>query len=158
MGENVFSDFLRAIAPYVVVCGSYGRNEESDRSDIDCFLRFRPREEVDCEIGNESYMPEILDIIKRFGFFSDSCIVGHIAVERQCDVPRMVEISEHYQIPYTETLFVREIYGVPMICARDDKSADAEGLYDVPVWSDVAQDMSIAHPLPEYQAFVQKEK
>ena len=35
---ELFESFLRAIAPYVIVVGSFGRNEETEDSDIDCYL------------------------------------------------------------------------------------------------------------------------
>jgi len=38
-----FVNFLKEIAPYVIVVGSFARNEEHAGSDIDCFLRARPR-------------------------------------------------------------------------------------------------------------------
>lgn len=103
-------------------------------------------------------MPEVLDLIQRFGFFSDSVCVGHIAVERQCGVPRMVEVSEHYNIRRTEPVFVREIYGVPMMCAVDDKYAPPEDRYDQPEWSEEDCDMVIRFPLPEYHAFIERTK
>ena len=95
----MFEKFLQDIAPYVIVVGSFARKEEHDGSDIDCYLRNRAPEDVNPEIGNDTFMPEILDIIQQYGFFSDSVLVGHIAVERQAGVPRMVEISSHYKIP-----------------------------------------------------------
>lgn len=145
-----FSEFLREIAPYVVVVGSFARHAETEASDIDCFLRSRPVAEVDCEIGNDTYMPEVLAIIKRYDFVTDSVLVGHIAVERQRDVPRMVEISSHYRIPHTEPVFVREICGVHFLCARDNKDAAFEECYDSADWDDEAGDMVIKYPLAKF--------
>lgn len=146
-----FSEFLHKIAPYVVVVGSFARHAETEVSDIDCFLRSRPVAEVDCEIGNGTYMPEVLAIIRRYGFITDSVLVGHIAVERQRDVPRMVEISSHYRIPHTEPVFTREIYGIPFLCACDDKDAAFEECYDSAEWNDEASDIVIKYPLPKYE-------
>lgn len=146
-----FSEFLREIAPYVIVVGSFARRAETDASDIDCFLRSRPVDEVDCEIGNDTYMPEVLAAIQRYGFMTDSVLVGHTAVERQRDVPRMVEISSHYRIPHTEPVFTREICGIPFLCARDNKDAAFEDCYDGAEWSDEASDMVIKYPLPKYE-------
>lgn len=99
---ELFESFLNAIAPYVIVVGSFGRNEETEDSDIDCFLRSKPPKEIDPETGDDTYMPEIFAIVDSFGLAWSSVIVGHIAVERQPGIPRMVEISYHYCIPYTE--------------------------------------------------------
>ena len=145
-----FPDFLKELAPYVIVVGSFARCNETEKSDIDCFLRARPVDKVDCELGNDSYMPEVLEIIKKYGYITESVIIRHIDVERQPGVPRMVEISTHYHIPYTEAVFVREIYGVPFLCAVDNKNTPFEDCYDYADWNDEIGDMVITHPLPSY--------
>lgn len=149
---GTFYDFLRELAPYVVVVGSFARCEEHDGSDIDCFLRSRPPAEVDPEAGgdNETYMPEVLALVEKYGYITDSVIVGHIDVERQPGVPRMVEISSHYRIRHEEPVSVREIYGVPFLCAVDRKEALPEECYDSAEWSDEACEMVIPYPLPAY--------
>lgn len=154
--DEQFISFLRALAPYVVVVGSFGRGEERDGSDIDCYLRSRPRAEVDPEAAenNETYMPEVLKLIERHGYVTDSVITGHIAVERQPGVPRMVEISSHYHIRKTEAVSVREVYGVPFLCAKDDKDAPLNDIYESSEWDDKACDMVIKNPLPDYNEAV----
>ena len=147
----MFEEFLRRIAPYVVVCGSFAKGTENEKSDIDCFLRSRPIDEVDPEIGNDTYMPEVLAIIKEYGFITDSVLIGHIAVEKQLGVPRMVEISSHYRIPYQNQLFYRDIYGVQLLCGQDNKDINQELCYDAAVWSDDISDMTIPHPIPQYK-------
>lgn len=151
--EKDFSSFLRQLAPYVVVCGSFARREETEASDIDCFLRSRPTQEIDPEaMTDETYMPEVLDIIQQFGYYSSSVIVGHIAVERQEGVPRMVEVSSHYRINHKQPVFYREIAGVRLMCAVDEKETPYEECYDCATWSDEAEDMVIPYPLPIYEA------
>lgn len=146
-----FQQFLQAIAPYVVVVGSWARNAETEDSDIDCFLRFRPVEEVDLEIQNETYMEEVLEIINSLNLDWSSVIVGHVAVERtSSDIERMVEISNHYRIPSTSVPFWRTIHGVDMLCAPDDKNADIDDCMGVPIWDDTIQDICIRYPLPAY--------
>lgn len=154
--DEKFSDFLRELAPYVVVVGSFGRGEERDGSDIDCYLRARPRSEVDpeAETNNETYMPEVMELIRDRGYVVDSVLSGHIAVERQEGVPRMVEISSHYRIRHTERVYVREIYGVPFLCAFDDKDTPLEERYECVDWSDEAGDIVILNPLPNYNETV----
>lgn len=150
--EKDFSLFLRELAPYVVVCGSFARYAEHECSDIDCFLRSRPRDEVDLEAGtDETYMPEVLELVQSFGYETSSVIVGHIAVERQPGVPRMVEVSSHYHIHHAQSVFYREVCGVPMMCAVDEKEAPFEACYDSAVWDDSAQDMVIPYPLPDFE-------
>ena len=154
---NNFISFLREIAPYVVVVGSFARENEHDESDIDCFLRSRPRHEVDLENPKtETYMHEILEIIKRYGFITDSVIVGHVNIEQQQGVPRMVEIASYYRIPHNERLTVREIYGVPFLCAADNKESRYEDCYDCTEWSNDDSDMIIPYPLPKYDDIVPK--
>lgn len=146
-----FSDFLRELAPYVVVVGSFARGQENDASDIDCYLRTRPPAEVDPETsGDETYMPEVLELIERYGYVTDSVIVGHIAVERQAGVPRMVEVSSHYRIRHDEPVSVREIYGIPFLCAVDNKNAPLDELYETLDWSDELCGMELKYPLPDY--------
>lgn len=150
----MFEEFLERIAPYVVVCGSFARNAETDESDIDCFLRSRPVEEVDPEIGNDTYMPEIMDIINDYDFVTDSVLIGHIAVERQFGVKRMIEISSHYRIPKESKLFYRTIHGVRFLCGQDNKEADSDNCYDTAIWSDEVSDMVIPYPVPKYEKVV----
>lgn len=145
------SSFLKEIAPYVVVCGSFSRNAETPHSDIDCFLRSRPREEVDPERGNETYMSEILAIIKNAGLVWSSVICGHVAVEQQPGFPRMIEISSLYRIPAASQLFYRDVDGVRMLCALDDKTCSFDSAYDAPIWDDTLCDIVIRNPLPAYQ-------
>lgn len=149
---ELMQKFLAEIAPYVVVVGSFARREERLASDVDCFLRSRPVDEVDPEVGNDTYMPEVLEIIDRFGFrqYTDSVIVGHIAVEREAGIERMVEISSHYRIPASSAVFYRNVDGVPMLCAVDDKAADHEDCYDSVLWDDDLCDNVISHPLPPF--------
>ena len=146
----MFEKFLEDIAPYVIVVGSFAREEERSESDIDCYLRNRDPKDVDPEVGNDTFMPEILSIIQQYGYYTDSVIVGHIAVERQEGVPRMVEISSHYRIPASSNVFQRILYGVRFLCAVDDKECVYENCYDSPEWDDSICDMIIRNPLPEY--------
>lgn len=148
----MLKEILKEIAPYVVVCGSFARNQENEASDIDCFLRSRPVEEVDSEIGNDTYMPEILEIIKRYNLITESVIVGHIAIERQQGIERMIEISSHYKIPHINKLFYRNIHGVELLCGQDNKEAEYEECYDNAVWNDAINDMEILYPVPQYIA------
>ena len=146
-----YSSFLKEISKYVVVVGSFGRGGENAQSDIDCFLRSRPRDEVDLEIGNETFMPEILDIIQAYNLEWSSVVCGHVAVERQPGVPRMIEISSLYRIPTSSQLFYRDVDGVPMLCAQDDKNCDFECCYDAPVWDDELEDVVIKNPVPPFR-------
>lgn len=147
----MYKAFLKEIAPYVVVVGSFGRMAEGETSDIDCFLRSRPVEEVDPEIGtDETYMPEILDIVKDYDLEWSSVIIGHIAVEQQPGIPRMIEISSHYRIPAENTLFYRDVEGIQMLCAEDDKTWKLENTYDRLLWDDDICDLVNKYPLPSY--------
>lgn len=142
--------FLEKIAPYVVIVGSFARSEETVDSDIDCFLRSRPVENVDPEISNETFMPEILDLIRTHQLCWSSVLIGHVAVE-QPGYPRMIEISSHYRIPHTAEPFYREIDGVRMMCAQDDRFCDYEDCFDSSLFDESICDLVIPHPLPAYE-------
>lgn len=154
-----FKNFLSEIAPYVVLVGSYGRNEENEHSDLDFYIRRRTEEEIENdwnEFGDaeEHYMKQIIDIVKKYEYDFGSVIVGHIAVEE--DVPCMVELSYHYKIPKNSKIFVRSIYGISILCAEDDKSAANENCYDYTDYDDKRGDFVNIHPLPEYSVFIEK--
>lgn len=144
-----YQAFLKAIAPYVVVVGSFARKEETVDSDIDCFLRSRPTDAVNPTLGNETYMPEILDLIRTHQLCWSSVLIGHVAVE-QPEYPRMIEISCHYRIPHAAELFYREIDGAKMLCARDDRYCDYEECFDSVLFDEAICDITIPHPLPAF--------
>lgn len=150
------TNLLASLAPYVVVVGSFGRGEESVGSDIDLFLRSRPRETVDPALDNETYMPEVIQLIQNLGFSKhcDSVILGHIAIARTAGIPRMVEISSWYRIPATEHLYIREIYGVKMLCAKDHKDANYEDCFDCITWDEKVQDAVIRYPIPPLEEYM----
>lgn len=147
-------ELLRALAPYVVVCGSYARlqerNTENYTSDIDMFIRSRPRDEVDFEICNETYMEEILEIINARNLLNDSDGPGSIAIMPMRNMPIMFDMNTRFKLPLTNKPFYRMIYGVPMLCCVDDKHAYDEDCWDNQEWSDKAVDVVIEHPLPKY--------
>lgn len=147
-------EILHALAPYVVVCGSYARREERNSetysSDIDMFIRSRPRDEIDFEISNETYMDEILDVINSRELINDSDGPGSIAILPQRHVPIMFDMNTRFKLPITNKLFYREIFGVPMMCCVDDKHASDEVCWDNPEWSDAACDVVIDNPIPKY--------
>ncbi len=147
-----FIGFLRDLAPYVVVVGTYARNEANLDSGIQCYLRCRPRAEVDPEaaVNNGTYMPEVLELIDQYGLESSSIVGGYIAVNCQEGIPRMVEISSHHRIPYNESVFEQEIFGVPFLCARDDRTVSASECYEYMEWDDAVSDVVIKNPLPKY--------
>lgn len=120
-----FENFLKDIAPYVIVVGSYARGTETDESDIDCWIKTRPDEERgnDYEL-EETYMPEILQIVEKYNYGISSCIIGHIAIDFY--VPRMIELSSLFKIPKGTPITKRVIYGVELECAVDDKDANYE--------------------------------
>lgn len=148
---NRFKHFLSELAPYVVVVGSYGRMKETPISDLDCYLRSRPREEVNPEdVNSETYMPEVIELCKKYSYETCSVLVGHIAIEQQVGAPIMVEVSSHYRIPSKNPIHVRELFGVNFLCAEDRKDTPLEDCYEFQEWSDEKCDMVTYNPLPEY--------
>jgi hypothetical protein len=53
-------------------------------------------------------------------------------------------------------LFVREIHGVPFLCAVDDKECPYDLCYDEAVWDDDSCDMIIPNPLPDYRTAIKE--
>ena len=150
--SSIFSDFLREIALYVIVIGSFARSAETAESNIDCYLRLLPLDKWDCERPCNSYMPKILDIIKKYGYETKSVLIERISIPIQNDVPQMVEITSFYRIPCISTVFKREIFGVDLLCAVDNKNADLDNCYDYVDWNEEACDNEIRYPLPSYAA------
>lgn len=123
--DKNFQAYLKEIAPYVIVVGSFARGTATDWSDIDCYIKNRPEIERENDYDlDETYMPELIEITKKHGYEFSSCIIGHIAIE--FNVPRMVELSSLYKIPKTSPITKRIVNGVEMECAVDDKNASYE--------------------------------
>lgn len=153
---NHLQELLRALAPYVVVCGSVAkgtdRHDEDYASDIDMFVRSRPRDEVDFETCNETYINEICDIINDRNLINSSVGPGCITVEFQRKCPVMLDMSSMFHLPVSNEIFVKDVFGVPMLCCVDDPGVDWELCWDNVEWDDEACDCIIKNPVPKYVA------
>lgn len=149
---KTMQELLTALAPYVIVCGSWARREErlegSYVSDIDMFIRSRPREEIDYEISNETYMNEICDIINSRNLINTSVSVGQIAIEPQPHIPYMFDMSTFFRLPASNGIFYRNILGVEMLCCIDNPETRGDDCWDHADWDDAAQDVIIQTPIP----------
>ena len=149
---ETMQELLTALAPYVIVCGSWARGEErleeSYSSDIDMFIRSRPRDQLDYEISNETYMAEVCEIINTRNLINTSVSVGQIAIEQQRNVPYMFDMSTFFHLPASNGIFYKNIFGVPMLCCIDNPETEWVDCWDNADWDDAAQDVIIKNPIP----------
>lgn len=131
----LIKEFLKEISPYCIVCGSYARGTQTSYSDIDFYIKRKPQEVIDAEFeelgdAEETYIQEIIAIADRYKLEWTSVIFGHIAIERQEEIPIMMEFSYLYKIPKTSEIKEIEIFGVKLNSAIDDKDCDIEDCID----------------------------
>lgn len=126
-----FIEFLKCIRPYVVLCGSYARYEENAESDLDFYVRQREIPDDEEPPIDTSYLPEIIEICRKFGYRFDSCVIGSISIPRKETGVMMVELSYLYKLPIHSPVTEREVFGVPFLTCIDDKTASYESLYDI---------------------------
>lgn len=132
MNQN-YINFLEEISPYVIVVGSFAKGTQRPESDIDLYIKRRPEKELEErweEELDEYYMPEIIDIANKYDFHFTSVIIGHIAIERTNNIPRMIELSYHYNISKNEPIKKIEIEGIKFKAAIDNKDLNFEETID----------------------------
>lgn len=125
-----FMNFLKAIQPYVVVCGSFARNEQTEDSDIDFYVRSKEWPEEEDPPIDQSYMPEVVEMTLQFGYEIESVIVGHISISKEETQVRQVEFSNLFKLPRKNPVREIEIYGIPFLACEDDKNVPYEVCWD----------------------------
>lgn len=129
-----YKEFLKEISKYVIVVGSFARGTQTIESDIDCYVKRRPQKEIDENFEqdiDEYYMPELIKLANKYNFIWSSVIIGHIALERfENNIPRMIELSYHYNIGKTEEIKKIEIEGIQFDAANDNKDLLFEDTID----------------------------
>lgn len=126
MYSKRFQDFLKEIAPYVVVVGSFAKGTQTAESDIDLYIRHRPLDEVDCEISNETYIDEVIATAEEYGYRWDSICVGCIAIYAEV----MLDCSTLFKIPISSPVKEVKIGETSLLCAEDDKEASYDSCYE----------------------------
>lgn len=133
----LIQEFLKEISPYCIVCGSYAREEETDDSDIDFYVKSKPQDVIDRELEEnyynpveETYIGKIIEIAEKYNLYWTSVIINHIAVEKQENFPIMMEFSSLYKIPKDSPIKERELFGVKLLTAKDDKDCPIEDCID----------------------------
>lgn len=133
----LIQEFLKDISPYCIVCGSYARREETDKSDIDFYVKRKPEDVIDREVEEndynpveETYIDKIIEIAEKYNLYWSSVVINHIAIEKQEGIPIMMEFSSLYKIPKTSLIKEREIFGVKLQTAKDDKECSIEDCLD----------------------------
>lgn len=143
--------FLQAIAPYVVLCGSFARYEETEDSDLDFFVRQKPQDPDEEPAIDTSYLPEIVSIAESLGFKIDSCVVGSITIPEESTGGRQLEFSYLYRLPSTNPLETREVDGITFVTCEDNKNADYDDCFDT--LDDLG---NVQNPLPSYEEEIEK--
>ena len=143
--------FLERIAPFVVLCGSYAREEETENSDLDFFVRQKPQDPYNDPPVDTSYLPDIVQIATELGYKIDSCVVGSITISAEETKVIQLEFSYLYKLPVVNPLGIRNILGTDFITCEDDKNADFEDCFECcDDWG------NIIHLLPTYKAEINK--
>lgn len=107
---------LQELKPYVIVTGSYAEGTQTEASDIDFYIKFRPEDEYNPEDpkSDETYFPEIRAIIEKHGYEWGSVFVSSLHVD---DTPIKLEFSAYYQVDL-DNLFGIVIEGVRLEAAK----------------------------------------
>ena len=146
---NKLAEFLKRIAPYVVLCGSWARGEETESSDLDFYVRQKPQNSEEEPLIDTSYLPDIIQIVEEFGYSIDSCVIGSITLTEETTKGPQLEFSSLYRLPKNRKLKVRVFAGVPFITCVDDKTTPFDSCYEA-----LSDEGEIQNPLPDYEAFI----
>lgn len=120
-----FFDFLHEVAPYVVLCGSYARGEENENSDLDFYVRQKPQNPDEEPPMDTSYLPEIMEVCRKYGYEMDSCVIGSITLSAEATGTIQVEFSYMYKLPVDNPIEVKNWF-VPFLACVDDKDVPYE--------------------------------
>lgn len=130
--EDVLRKVLVELEPYVIIVGSYARGDNHSGSDIDMYIRKRRDKEFEDDwYGelDESYITEVIDVLKKYNVHWDSLISQYI---HTTSLPVQIELSSIFKISKNELLKRVTIFGVSMVAARDDKNLKSEDVnYDL---------------------------
>lgn len=140
--EN-FKRFLKTIAPWVILCGSFARHEERESSDIDFYVRQKPQDPEQEPPIDSSYLPDIIKVAKDFGYDIESCVIGSITIPSTETGVRQLEFSYLYKLPTYRLPHTRNVYGVDFIAICDEKDSKApfyEDCDDKGEWSSLLPD------------------
>ena len=144
---NRFTEFLKAVAPYVVLCGSYAREEHTPLSDLDFYVRQKPQDPDEEPPVDTSYLPDIIQIVREFGYDFDSCVIGSITLSSMTTSASQVEFSSLYRLPISSPIGVRVVHGILFLTCEDDKTAHFSDCYE----SDDEENI-----LPSYEEEIEK--
>ena len=128
--QLLMKEILTTLAPYVIIVGSYGRDEAKPDSDIDLYVRRRPKHEMEEDYYGEleeHYIDKVNEVIEKYGITYSSSIVGHLALE---SLPIMIEASYLFSIPKTSRVHKITLFGVELDAAVDDKKTSYEDTID----------------------------
>ena len=118
--ENLIQ-ILHAIAPYVIVTGSYAYGTQKPTSDIDLYVREIPEDEVDCEADyvEDTYIQPLIRYFENLGYSWDSALIESFDVS---DTYIPLEFSSLYSIE--ENTFPINILGVEMTAAKSTHTSE----------------------------------
>lgn len=145
------TEFLRTVAPWVILCGSQARDQATPLSDYDFFVRQKPQPEDEEPSIDTSYLPDIIEKAKEFGYEIDSCIIGSITLGVETTGSYQLEFSSLYRLPIGSPIGVKTIFGIDFLTCEDDKNARFEDCYDV--LDDLGE---VTNPLPPYEEEITK--
>lgn len=124
--EEKIAKVLTELKPYVIVVGSFARGDNHARSDIDLYIKRRPEEELDeyWELNlEEHYIDKVIEVFESNQLEWDSLLVGYVHTNT---LPIQIEAATYYKIPKNTCIQTKNILGVEMEYAIDNKELDPD--------------------------------
>lgn len=137
--------FLHRLAPWVVLVGSYAREEETSSSDLDFYVRQKKQDPFEEPPVDTSYLPDIVELAVEFGYRVDSCCVGSITLPMETTGVIQLEFSYLYRIPKDSKVYTRTILKTPFLTCVDNKETPFSDCYEA-----IDASGNLRNPLPLY--------
>lgn len=143
--------FLNRISPYVVLCGSYAKGQETEASDLDFYVRQKPQNPEEESPIDTSYLPDIIQIAEEFGYEIDSCVLGSITLSAETTGIIQLEFSYLYRLPKGNPIRIRNVLGVDFLTCEDDKNVPFEDCFE-----SLDEQGEVINFLPSYEEKIDK--
>lgn len=119
--KETLQQILEYISPYVIVTGSYAHGTQSERSDIDFYIKNIPEDLIDYEAAyvEDTYCRPLMRFFAKLGYLCGSVMIESFHVD---DTYIPLEFSGLYDIE--DEVFPIEILGVTMQASKSNHTSD----------------------------------